>query len=496
MTIPFSTVANVVAGVLSAAGNAVDLNAVVLTQSIYAPQNQVLDFTDPTDAENWFGAGSIEAQIAAAYFQAPDNASATPGMLKFLGYAENAVAGWLLGASLATMTLTQLQALSGTVSITVAGTLFTSSNINLAAATSFTNAATMIQAGFTTPTFTVTFDNVHSAFLITTDTAGATETITYCGGTVAAALGLDVGSAGTLSQGAAAAVPATQLNWLTANDQNWASFFSTWASQIAEQEAFSAWTNANKPRYVYIPWDEAVADLTPNNPASFGGYLQTNKPVGTLPVYGTALHAALVASWAASLNFGKKNGRSSLCFQSQSGQVASITDNQTYSNVKSNGYNIYGAFGSNNPANNQNWMTPGSISGAWLWADTFFNQIKLNADLQLGIVNGLRTVGQIPYNSDGDAIIEGFCSPAISSALNYGTIRKGVPLSASQIQQIINLVGADVSQTIIAQGYYLFTNAAGTSAEVQQARGSPPAILIYQDGNSIQSITLSSIVIV
>jgi hypothetical protein len=70
-----------------------------------------------------------------------------------------------------------------------------------------------------------------------------------------------------------------------------------------------------------------------------------------------------------------------------------------------------------------------------------------------------------------------------------------VNLSASQIAQVINLVGSDVSPTIIAQGYYLYTDAAGTAANVRAARGSPPAILMYQDGESIQSITLPSLVI-
>jgi hypothetical protein len=79
--------------------------------------------------------------------------------------------------------------------------------------------------------------------------------------------------------------------------------------------------------------------------------------------------------------------------------------------------------------------------------------------------------------------------------LNFGAIRTGVSLSASQIQQVINLVGSDVSATITAQGYYLYTNAAGTAANVRAARQSPPAILIYQDGESVQSITMPSLVV-
>lgn len=603
MPVPFSEVVQVNPAVISASGNAVDLNAVILSQSAYAPQDQVLDFASAPAAAAYFGAESPEAQIASGYFQAPDNAAATPGLLKFLGYAETAVSGFLLGESIASLTISELQALSGTLSLTVAGTPYTSAQINFAALAapvqtgsttatidgsiaagtyyskitainaigetiasneesqittgststitwnwnavagatgyriyvgttaggedvyiqvgavttyvmtvipattgspptsnttapgSFTSAAAEIQAAFTSPPFTIAYDSLHQAFLITTTATGSTGTITYCTGSLAVSLGLAAGSGGTLSQGAAAAVPATQMNWLVANDQNWASFLTTWVSEQSEQEAFAAWAATKAPRYAYLSWDEASGDLTPNNSACFGGYLATTGAAGTLPVYGTALHATLAASWAASLNFNKLNGRTTLCFRTQEGLSPAIIDDTTYQAVKSNGYNAYVEFGSNNPANNSSWMTPGSISGAWGFADTYFNQIWINANLQLALVNLLKAVGQIPYNVAGDALIKGACASPIQQFGNFGGFRTGGVLSATQIQQIVNLVGADVSPTISAQGFYLFSDAADTPSNVQEARGSPPIIFIYWDGGSIQSIVLPSYVI-
>ncbi len=494
-TIPFNTVANIIPGVISAGGNALDLNSVVLSQSIYAPQEEVLGFDNAPDVGAYFGLGSPEYTFATGYFQGPDDATATPGALYFLGYAENAVSGWLLGASSTPVTLGALQLLSGTLIITVGGTQFTSSAINLSAASSFSAAAADMIAAFTSPTFTIVYDSLHQAFLITSNATGAAASITYCTGTLAAGVGLSAAAGGTLSQGANAATPAGTLNWLVSTFQNWATFATTWDSSLNEREEFATWSNSVAPRYLYLPYDTDTADDELNNPASFGGWLQANAFVGTLPIYGNITHAALVASWAASLNFTQEDGRKTLCFQSQSGLLASVDDTVTYGNVKSNGYNIYGAFGSNNPANNQEWMTPGSVSGEWVWADTYVNQIWLNAQLQLGIVTGFRSIGQIPYNSDGDVLLAGFCAPAIKGALNFGAIRKGVLLSASQIQDAINLVGSDVSATITAQGYYLYSDAAGTEPSVRQARQSPPAILLYQDGESVQSLTLPSFVI-
>jgi Protein of unknown function (DUF3383) len=494
-TIPFSAVSNILPGVLSAGGNSVDLNGLVLSTSIYAPQNEVLAFANAPDAAAYFGEGSPEALFAAGYFQGPDNKTATPGMLNFLGYAENAVPGWLLGTSSTPATLAELQALSGTLIITVGGTQFTSSEINFSAVNSFSAAAAAIVAAFTSPSFTVVFDSIHQAFLITSAATGASASITFATGTLAASLGLAATSGGTLSQGANAAVPAAQMNSLIAMFQNWATFSTAFEESITEREAFSAWSASVSPRYLYVPYDEDAASSVANNPESFGGIVTASAESGTLLVYGTMAHAALVMGYAASLNFNQANGRRTLFGVTQAGLAAAVDDQTTFDAVTSNGYNVYGAFGSNNPANNSEIMTPGSVSGPFLWADSYLNQIKFNSDLQFAFFQGFQSVGQIPYNSDGDAILAGFAAGPIASAGSFGTFRKGITLSASQIQQVINLVGSDVSATITAQGYYLFTNAAGTSAEVRAQRGSPPAILLYQDGQSVQSITMPSILI-
>lgn len=494
-TIPYSTVADIIPGVLPAGGNAVDLNPVVLSESIYAPQEEVLAFTSSLSVASYFGQSSPEAAIASTHFQGPDNKTASPGVLYFLGYAEAAVPGWLMGTSSTPATLAALQALSGTLDITVGGTAFNSAAINFSAVGSFSAAAAAILAAFTAPTFTVVYDALHQAFLFTSTATGASATITYCTGTLAASLGLSAASGGTLSQGANATTPATTLNWLISVFQNWMSFYTTWQSTQTEQEEFATWSNANQPRYLYLSWDMGAAADVFENPASFGGWLAANSIVGTLPIYGTAEHAAFVGSYFASLNFNQLNGRATLCFESQSGLPVSVDDTTTYTNVTSNGYNVYGAFGSNNPADDAEWMTPGSVSGKWLWADTYGNQVWLNANLQVDIVTGFRALGQIPYNTDGDVLLAGFCAPAIQAALNFGAIRKGISLSTEQIQDIINLVGSDVSSTIVAQGYYLYTNAAGTAPNVRAARQSPPAILLYQDGQSVQSLMMPSYVI-
>ena len=493
-TIPFSQVVEVIPSVLSANGQAVDLNGLFLTQSTYAPAGSILEFSNAASVASYFGSGSTEANLASVYFNGYTNGTQLPGMLLVTNYPETATAGWLRGGSLASVTLGQLQAFTGTLSLTVAGIVETSGTINLTSATSFSNAATIIQAAFTGANFAVTFDSIHSAFVFTTTSTGSTQTITYAvTGTLATELMLTQATGATISQGQAATTPATFMDGVLAQNQNWATFMTVWEAVLSEKEAFANWSNANSPRWLYVCQDSDVNALTANSTVTFGNYLQTNQLIGSLPIYGNNTHAAFVCGFAASLNFSRLNGRATLDFKAQSGLIPSITNSTNYTAVLSNGYNCYAAFGSNNPANNSNWFANGSVSGKWLWADTYLNQIWLNANLQLAMVNLLLQVGAVPYNAQGNTLIYAAALDPINAAINFGAIRKGIQLSAAQAAEIQYALGFDASSAIASQGFYLQISPA--TAQTRAARQSPPITLYYQDGEAVQQITLASIVI-
>ena len=142
---------------------------------------------------------------------------------------------------------------------------------------------------------------------------------------------------------------------------------------------------------------------------------------------------------------------------------------------------------------NFNFMYPGSVSGEWVWLDSFLDQIWLNANLQLSMITLLTSVGSLPYNSQGYATIEAACMDPISSAVNFGAIRTGVSLSSAQVAEMQNALGFDVSATIEAKGYYLQIQPA--TAAIRIARASPSMTLFYTDGGSIQQLTLASIAV-
>lgn len=494
MAIPASRIASVIPSVLSAAGSALDLNGLILSQNASIPIGAMLPFESAADVGSFFGLTSTEYLMAEIYFQGPNGATTTPGKLYFGAYAEAAVGAWLRSGSLASMALTQLQALTGTLTVTIDGTPNTSASINLSGASSFSAAAATIEAAFTSPDFAVTWNAQISAFVFTSSTTGAASTATYATGTLAAGLNLTQATGAVISQGSDAATPGTAMPVFAAAAGDWAGFSTTWEPITADKEAFSAWTGLQGRRYFYAGYDTDVNALTAGNTQTWLYAVQQANEDGTIAIWAAndaegALEAAAVLSWAASLNFIMANGRSTLAERSFSGLTPTVTSNANAAALEANGYNYYGDFATS--STQWQFFYKGQITGQYEWADSYVCQIKLNADLQDAMMNLLTAVGSIPYNAQGYSLIHAALADPITAAANFGTIRTGVTLSASQVQDLYNAIGADVSQSLNAAGWYLDIKDAAPSTRV--ARQSPPMTLYYNDGGSVQALSLASI---
>lgn len=132
-SIPASDIVAVTPSVISGGGSALVMNGLLLTNNTQIPIGPVLSFSSAGDISNYFGPSSTEYALASIYFLGFDNSNIKPGSILMAQYPTSAVAAWLRGGSVSSMTLSALQALSGTLSITVNGTAKTSSTISLAA---------------------------------------------------------------------------------------------------------------------------------------------------------------------------------------------------------------------------------------------------------------------------------------------------------------------------------------------------------------------------
>lgn len=582
-SIPASAIVNVTPNVISAGGSGLDLNGLILTLSDYVPIGTVMEFSSAQEVADFFGPLNAEALMAAAYFDGFDGSNIKPATLLFMQYVENipGVPPYLRGASVSSMTLAQLQALgSGTLTFTINGATFTSGTINLAGATSFSNAAALITTGLAhsdavgtgsiagttltitavtsgayrvgqlitgagvssvrigalgtgtggTGTYTIeggsqtvssttisagatvaTYNSNLGAFEITGGTPGTNGgTVSFATGSLASGLKLSNTSGGVQSAGANTMTPAGAMAAAIAITQNFACFTTTWLTgqsyDVANMVAFAAWTHAQGNRYAYVMWDtNDLVATQQDNPATAGYLITTNEYSGTMMIYSPALIptsdpnvydvyggpkvAAFVMGAVASLDFTQTEGRTTLSFRSQASLPIGVRSETVRNYLIANGYNFYGTFGTAN--DDFTFYNPGSISGPFLWADSFVNQIWMNNGFQLALMVLLTSVRSIPYNSAGYGMIESAMLDQVNAAVNFGAIRAGVPLSESQAAQVNTAAGKRISDTITQRGWYIQVRAA--TAEVRAARGSPPVTFWYADGQSIQSINLASV---
>lgn len=487
---------NVIPGVLAAGGNPLSLNGLFLTESGSVPIGAVYQFASLEGVQNFFGADSREAEMAAIYFNGFDGSQTKPSVIYFAQYNDADVAAYLRSGSFEGVTLAELQLLSGLLTITIDGVAETTANIDLSGATSFSNAASLIQTALDAQAAgtTCVYDSQLNAFVITSPTTGAASTISFASNTLSAGLKLTEALGAVTSQGADAAVPATLMSQLVTVTRNWFSLVTVFEPDTATKLLFAEWVQTQGKRYGYVGWDSTTNITQGAQPTSFGAQVVAADMDGIFPLFDLSEgdKAAFVAGAAGSIDFGQTQGRIDFAYKHQAGLVADVTDETAALNLESNGYNYYANYATANDQFTN--LQRGSTPGAWQWWDTYVNQAWLNASLQLAYMVYFQNARSTPYNDEGYSTLRSVALDPINAALNAGVIQRGVTLSNSQRAQINTAVGSlQAAQAVEQNGWYLDIKPAAPATRA--LRGSPPMTLYYTDGGSVQRIVLNSIAV-
>lgn len=568
-SIPASQLVSVIPGVLGAGGNPLSLNGVFITQNASVPIGSVLAFSVLADVQDYFGPGSDEAHFAAIYFGGFSSATTLPGTLYFAPYNLASVAAYLRSGAL-NLSLVQLQALSGTILVSVDGRTLTSASINLAGATSFSNAAALMQTGLRntgnvfngtgslvtgTPTLTIVstvtgrlhigdtvvgtdipaattilsfgtydpntgvgtvtlsanasgtigpeaiivtdaspvvqYDSQLDTFEIVSGTTGVNSSLGYATGTLSTGVKLTAATGAIISAGAIAATPASALDAVVLQTQNWASFMTLWEPDLETKLEFADWANESGQRYGYVAWDSDVTALQPNASGSFGALVDAGEFDGVVAIWNPSGDiAAFFCGMVASVDYDATQGRITYAAKGQAGLSPDVTNASTANNLIANGYNFYGSYAT---ANQQFVMFQNShISGKWVWADAYFNQIFLNSQFQLALMELLANTNSIPFNQAGYGLVRAALLDPINQGLNNGTIQAGVTLSNAQKQEI-NTAANDNGVANVIQNLGWFLQIKDATPQIRGTRGPLPGTFWYTDGGSVQKINLASI---
>lgn len=290
----------------------------------------------------------------------------------------------------------------------------------------------------------------------------------------------------------------------TAADQatDWAPFLFAQEPEPAAKTRIATWMAAHPNRYWGLVQDSDATILTPNAAASFGATLKAASTPGltclcmadgsgTGQIPGGTLAAALCLGWAGSINPNRASGRTTLMFRNNGGvPPASLTASQAQA-LLGNGYSFYGSYKSTDST--FSFLNNGAVSGPFAWADSYINQIWMNASFQNDLITLFSSAGQIPYNAVGDSLIATAVQGTIDTALSFGAIQPNVTLSDAQKQAVNADAGRQIDTVLSTRGWYLLPGASTASAVVRAARGTVQGRFFYMDGQSVQSIALASV---
>ena len=121
-SIPADQIVRVLPQVLNAGGNPLAFNGLFLTLNPRVPVGTVLDFpNDGSSVEDYFGPNSQEAAWANIYFLGFDTSTQKPDSLLFARFSAAAAAAYLIGGPVNTLTIAQIQAMQGDLSVVVDG---------------------------------------------------------------------------------------------------------------------------------------------------------------------------------------------------------------------------------------------------------------------------------------------------------------------------------------------------------------------------------------
>lgn len=485
MAIPLSYWATVQPGVSSAGDSVNSLYGLILTNNAAYPAGVVTAVTSSDAISDLIGSDQPEVAQAAIYFGGFANSPRKPTTL-FVGRFDTAVAPAALYGANPGLTLAQTQALTGSLTISIDG-VQKSITPNLSSATSFSEVASILTTALADAT--VTYSSGSGAYLIKSETTTSSSSVSFASGTLATSLGLTQATGAVQSPVVTDISVNAQMEKLRKANGMWSHFWCAFDPASVYLD-LAAWVTTTNSGYAGILHDTAVTEATIAAGTDLASTITANSYNGVAPVYLAPLTCAFIASIPCSVDWTQTDGRYAVAFRYASALSPTVTDEDLATALEGAGYNFYAEVAGSGFT--YDGVYPGCVSGDYLWLDSYFNQIWMNRNFQLAMIGAFRG-RQIPYNSQGDAIIEAALQAPITAAGNFGIFRAGVTPSDAQAQEITALFGSGAVRNLETNGYFLYVNCAGASAAVRAKRQTPELYFYYMDGQSVQRLTLNSI---
>lgn len=503
MAIPASELVRVQPRVLAGTGQDLAFNGLFLDTNAVIPTNTLVTFRDASSVSDYFGASSAEYRAARVYFNGYNNSFIKPTALYFWRANTASVPAFIRGKAFRASEIDSMIAAiqgadGGSATVSYSGNTVSVDEAATAAITAPSGAAEYLTAALkdTDIPAVCTWNPVLSCFILTAPAgniaAGKSLGIT---GALAAAMGLDAASAAASSLSALGETYTSILNNVTESTQNFVTYSTI--DEVSKDDALllASWSNDQyngSNQFLYVWWSTDNALKTEDASGTAAAALADAGYIGTAGVYGAVEYAAFLMGAIASIDWDRTNGAITLAYKAQSGLAANVTVKAEAANLTANGVNFMGDYASRN--DNFILFQPGQTFGAWKWIDAYINSCWLNNALQVQILAGMEMAGRVPYNTIGYSRIRAWCADVIDRALNNGVIDRNVNISQTQINELINEAGEDISTELYNNGYVL--QILDADATIRQSRTSPSCNFWYTYAGSVHKINLPSTAVV
>lgn len=403
-------------------------------------------------ADDYFGTTSPEAAFARQYFSYVSPAPVSQAQeLQFAAYAPSGRGAAVFGDS-DIGTLAELAALTAaTLTVNLNGADIVTGAIDLSTATSYANVVTLVNAALAATVgledVTIAFSALDSRFTLSRATIEP-STMTVASDVLAGLLGVS-GNAAIASPGVA---PQTPLDAFIMAEQVTDSFGS---ASFAEADlptpeaavALATYVAGENVKYqLYV-----VVNRT--NFADFSEALIGIQSVGLIlnstdGEYKEALPAAIMAA----TNYDRRNATVNYMFRQAAftGDVTTDADANMFDAARVNYYGTTATAGQNISFFQRGYLTGGATAPIDMGVHA--NEQWLKAFLTSRFMSLQLSVGKIPANIDGIAMIKGQIAEGVTQAKFNGTISVGTDITAVQQAAIAQVTGDPLAWQDIASG--------------------------------------------
>ncbi len=501
MAIPASHIINIQPRAITGGSADLELNGLLLTDNaLISASTMVLGFPSAASVGVYFGLDSVEYAAADVYFASYTNKFTSPKAFYVARRIAQAVPAWLRGAKMAKPVAALKAVTDGSLVISIDNGSRTVSGVSFASINSFSDAAQVLESAINAVTGSgsaiVSYSSLNGAFTITSATAGEASQVSYAadaatGTSLADMLGLAEKAGALLSEGMNKLSVNEQMAKIRAKTENWVSFATAWEADSDEMLEWAAWAGKNYG-WLYVAHTTNPTVTSADSSIDPASTLKKSGNDHTTIIYGSLEYAAFIMGVVAAIAWQRINGTITAAFKKQSGLAAWVVDENTASILESKNCNYFGNFATRNAE--FVFMYPGCLSASdYGYIDPYVNSVWLNNRLQVAMLDGISSVGRVPYNNRGYTMVAAWMMDPINEARNNAAIEAGVVLSERQKSEIMNEAGLDISNELWTQGYYVQILDPG--AAVRARRGSPVVSLWYTYGGAVQKVEVASTVI-